>query len=502
MYDNSGESGFSNLGLNGGLSSPLVQMLMAPEIVPGEPPSYQLCKTIFAYHPLGATLAAAPVTQAQSQARQISVPDLGEARIVKQFTDTWDSLGGRNSLGRVSATDLIHNVMTQSRIYGIASLVIGERDGDPMNPLDINKVGEADLFFNVLDPLNTAGSLVLNQDPNSPDFLKARAVAVAGKEYHPSRTFVKMHEQALYIEWSPSAFGFVGRSIYQRALFPLKSYIQTMITDQLVAQKAGLLVAKMESPGSIIDQVMQTMFGFKRGQIKAGVTGQVLGIGVSEEIESLNLQNLDKAGEFARTNILKNIATAAGMPAAIVANETLTEGFGEGTEDAKMIARYLDYVRQDMAPLYAFIDRVVMRKAWTPEFYETMRTAYPEEYGRIPYETALYRWIELFKATWPNLLTEPDSEKTKTADVQLKAVVAIVEVLMPALDPEAKANLIAWVADNVNEKPELFAGKLDIDVDALQAFLEQNAAAAKEATEEAEIGEEEPTRPKPFSAAS
>ncbi|MGH7715520.1 MAG: anti-CBASS protein Acb1 family protein, partial [Vulcanimicrobiaceae bacterium] len=353
--------------------------------------------------------------------------------------------------------------------------------------------------FNVLDPLNTSGSLVMNQDPNSPDFLKPSGeIHVNGKPWHPSRLFVKMHEQPLYIEWSPSAFGFVGRSVYQRPLYALKTFLQSMITDQMVTRKAGLLVAKMESPGSAIDNVMQAFFGLKRSKIKEGVTNEVLQVGIEESIETLNMQNLDKAASFARTNVLKNVATACGMPASLIAQETLTEGFGEGTEDAKKEAGYLDYVRLDMQPSYDFVDRIVMRKAWTQEFYETLFPDYPE-YKTKPFHTSLHEWMRAFSATWPNLLVEPDSEKAKTQDVKMKAVIAMVEVLSPELDAQSEASLLAWAAENANEAKELFSGKLDIDTDALLEHLQ-----AKSVQPQSGVGEEEEKEPepRPFTIAS
>ncbi len=492
MYDSSTDAQ-TTISSAGQIGSALTSLLMAEDIDPGSPPAYELCKTIHAYHPLGAVLADAPITLAQSKAREIAIGVLGEARLIARFQDVWDSIG------KIGATVILHNQLKTSRIYGIASIAVGEVGKDPATPLDLTKIAEADLFFNVLDPLNTAGSLVLNQDPNSPEFLKPSggAMTIAGVKWHPSRLNVKMNEQPLYIEWSPSAFGFVGRSVYQRALYPLRTFVQSMITDQMVTQKAGLLVAKMATPGSFIDNVMQSMFGWKRSKIKAGATGQVLSIGIDEEIETLNMQNLDKAAEFARHNCIKNIATAAGMPASIIAQETLTEGFGEGTEDAKKEARYLDYIRQDAKAQYDFMDRIVMRKAWTEEFYESLKVDYPE-YRKIPFETALLDWIRAFSARWPNLLEEPDSEKSKTADVQFKAVVALLETLGPMLDPENKAKIVAWAAENANERPELFAAKLDIDEDKLREHLEAEGERMLEMGQGAE-GEREPTEPRPFS---
>ena len=488
-----GEQSNAGAGMGGGLGSALANLMMASDIVPGTAPGYELCKQIHSYHVLGPILTDAPITRAQSKPREISVPVLAEQQIVEQYNKTW------NELSSIGATIILHNLVKTSRIYGIATLAVGERGEQSSTPLNLAKIADADLFFNVLDPLNTAGSLVLNQDPNSPDFMKpSEAIEIGGRAWHPSRLFVKMNEQPIYIEWTGSAFGFVGRSIYQRALYPLKTFLQTMITDQMVVQKSGLLVAKMQTPGNFIDNVMQTMFGWKRGKLKEGSTGQVLQIGIGEEIETLNMQNLDKAFSAARTNVIKNIATACGMPASIIGQETLTEGFGEGSEDAKKEASYLEYLREDMQPAYAFLDRVVMRKAWTPEFYDTLKPLYPR---LKPYDTWLYECIHAFKTTWPNLLVEPDSEKSKTEDVKMKSVIAVAEAVAPMCDPETKAKIIAWVAENCNNCENLFTSKLDIDEAALAEWIEENADAMQESA--AAAAADKPSgRPRPFSAAS
>ena len=47
------------------------------------------------------------------------------------------------------------------------------------------------------------------------------------------------------------------------------------------------------------------------------------------------MQNVYAAGTYSRTNIIKDIASAAEMPAKLLDNETLVAGFGEGTEDCQ-----------------------------------------------------------------------------------------------------------------------------------------------------------------------
>lgn len=457
------DSGAALLTTQNVVPSTLMALLTAEDIQPGSAPSYELCKKIYAFHPLGAKMAEAPIEEAQSQERELSVPGAPEDELIQAFKEEW------RSIGREGADSIIRNHQALKRVYGIAALAVGAPNVPTDKPLPLERLHELDLYFNVLDPLNTAGSLVLNQDPNAPDFQKPQYIRVANQNYHSSRVVVAMNESPIYIEFTNSAFGFVGRSVYQRALYPLKSYIQTMITDNAVAEKAALLVAKMKSPGSVIDQRARSWFGVKRQAIKGAKTGNVVSIGIDEAIESIDLKNLKDAAEFSRNNILKNIATAAKMPAVMLDQETLTEGFGEGTEDAKRIARFVDRVRLEMDPVYRFMDNLVMHRAWSPVFYASIQSKY-SQYKDTPYETAFYQWKNAFRSVWPNLLVEPDSEKAKTDDVILKAAIGLTEVLMPVMDPENKAAVCMWLADVMNERKSLASTPLMLDEEAIASY--------------------------------
>ncbi|MHB1310536.1 MAG: anti-CBASS protein Acb1 family protein [Gemmatimonadaceae bacterium] len=444
------------LGVGSALSSDLMQLLNATDIQPGADPSYQLCKTIYTSHPLGSKMADAPINMAQSQDREISIPDGPEERLKEAFLRAW------KGVGVIGADAIIHNAMKTARIYGIASLAMGARGKPTDKELPRDKLHELDLYFNILDPLNTAGSLVMNQDPNAPDYQKPTPIRVGVQYYHPANTVVMLNEQPIYISWSNSAFGFVGRSVYQRALYPLKSFIQTMITDDLVAFKAGVIVAKMKAETSNANRRTFNMFSWKRQQVKTAQSGNVLGIGIDEAIESLNMQNLEQPFRLAREDILKNIATAANMPARLLDQETMVSGFGEGEEDAKQIARYIDRVRIEMQPLYAFFDEVAQRIAWSPDFYRDLQRD-DAAYRKVPYETAFNQWRNSFVAMWPNLLTEPESELILVEDVRFKSVVALLETVGPMLDPENRAQLVMWAAEEINARKKLFANELNID---------------------------------------
>ena len=443
----------------------LMQLLMADDIAPGSDPGYELCKIIYLYHPLGRKMTQTPISIAQSQARERVVQDAPN-EVMEAFDREWREL---------KADDVISNTMLLARIYGIGSvamIVDGENAGTPTDP---TTWWRKQISFNVFDPLNTAGSLVLNQVPTARDFNKPVSVRVNGVVYHPTRFEVIMNEVPIYLAYTGSAFGFVGRSVYQRALFPLKSFVRSMIADDMVAMKLGLLVAKRKAPGSTIDNVMLKVFNIGRAILKMAQTGQVLNIGVEDSIETLNMQNVDGAGNYSRTNIIKNIASAAEMPAKLVDNETLVSGFGEGTEDAKNIAKYVDGVRKDMDCLYAFFEKVCMYRAWNPELYKRVQAKYPEQWRGRSFTDAFSEWRNNYSAKWPSLLTEPASEAVKVDQIRAESTIALVQTLAPQLDPENKAVLIQWAADTLAENKQLFPHELNLDMDALQAYAEEHA---------------------------
>lgn len=474
---------------------------MCDEIAPGSEPSYQVCKTIYLFHPLGAKIAEAPVEMAQSQKREITIQNAPEERVKERFEEIWQKLG---------ADRQIFNVMKLARVYGVSSLAYGVKGKNTNEAIDLFTLPSEQLTFSVFDPLNTAGSLVLSQDPTSANFQTPGAITVDGNAYHGSRCCVVMNESPIYIAYTSSAFGYVGRSVYQRSLFPLKSFVQSMITDDMVTKKAGVLVAKMKMVGSVIDAMMSRVMGVKRALLKEAQTDNVISVSTEEDIQSLDLHNIDSSMTTARKNILENIAAASPMPSVLLNSQTFAQGFGEGTEDAKNVARYIDGIRESMATVYAFMDRLVQHVAWSPEFYAIIQQEFPEEYGKMDYKAAFMRWQNSFKAVWPNLLTEPDSEKVNVDKTKLESIVSVLETLLPQLDPHNKAVLLQWAVDNVNSSRMLFTTALDLDSDQLAEFIAEQQKKLDEAPEapegtdtktEASEKTSEPPAPKKLAAA-
>lgn len=461
----------------------LQQLLLAQDIQPGSQPSYELCKLIWRYHPLGGKIADAPIKLAQTKPRVTQV-DGAPTEVHDAYVEA----------SKAIATDYqVRCVAILKRVYGVSALLVvfkSEQDKPERwaEPLDPARFATEEFEFNHLDPLNASGSLVLNQDPNSILYQKpGQYITAGGRPHHMSRAVVQFNEQPVYIEYQSAAFGFSGVSCYQRALYPLKSFIQTMVTDDMVSRKAGIIVAAIRAGGSIVNQVMQAVAGVKRALLRIAATNNVISIEPDERIESINLEHVDKAMGAARSNIVKNISTAVPMPARILEDEALAQGFGEGTEDAKFIVNYADEVRKELEPWYAFCDMVAQRKAWTPEFFARMQELYPDEYGAMTFEQAFFAWRKGFKFEWPNLLTEPDSEKAKQDKAKLEGLVSLYTTLVADLDPENKSRMTQWLVNNANEYRHLFPEAIDLDLDLLLEWYKERQKRTDKQTDEAQF---------------
>lgn len=444
----------------GSCSPELLALLDSEDIQPGSTVGYQTCKTIYLFHPLGGKMVDRPIKMAMNEPRTVHIAQTYslEQRLRDAFEKEWKALKADQHIAAAARI---------ARIYGTSAIAMLVDNQNPAEALDYRTLYKHNISFNILDPLNTAGSIVLNQDPNAADFQKVDGIKVSGKPYHKSRCVVLQNEDPLYLAYNPAAFGFTGRSVYQRALFPLKSFIQTMRTDDMVAVKGGLLVTKIMGAGAVVNKVMQALGGIKRMMLKRGKTGEVLQIGEKDSIESIDLSNLEKPLDSARNHILANIAAAADMPAILLNSETFTKGFGEGTEDAKAVAVYVDDIRRWLDTVYEFFVRVCQYRAWSITFFQSLRADFPEL--KDTYSVYFASWINNFEYRWPSSLKEPESEKVKVDEMRFKAIVSMLEVLLPQLtaDPENRATFIKWACENANTNENLFPQRIDLDYDML-----------------------------------
>ena len=447
---------------NTGLGCGMGGFMGDQDISPGDPAGYALCKALWEYHPLASKLVEKPIRLALSKNRIVTVDCQPKEMLVDAFEKEARSLGVMSH---------VRDVMFIKRAYGAAAIIYGAEGIPTTDPIDPWRLADLKLYFNKLDPLNLSGSIVTNQDPNAPDFQKPNNyITAAGQPYHSSRSVTVFNGTPIYLSYQSSAFGYTGRSVFQRSLYPLRSFIQSMVTDDMVTFKAGLLIAKQKPAGSIVNRAMQSAAAIKRSFLRQGVTGNVLSIDSDEEISAIDLSNTDTAMTTARNNIIANIAAGADVPGILIKDEAFTQGFGEGTEDAKAIVQYVNGIREEMNSLFEFFDNIVMYRAWNKNFYESVKAAYPEIYANTSYEQAFFQWQSAFKVNWDSLIEEPDSDKVKVEETKLRGITEILRTIMPVVDSQNRALLIQWAESNINEMPDLFQSAMSLDTDLISDY--------------------------------
>lgn len=447
--------------LNTNLSSELCKILESDEIQPGTDVGYELCKLLWQYHPLGGKLVEKPITMAMCKPRLYNVETDPDERVVRQFEKVWK---------RMNMSERIKNLFFVSRCYGAAAIGVGSDGTACRDPLPTFGLQEEDVYINVWDPLNAAGSMVTDQNPNSRYFQQAnKTLKISGKQWHHSRTLKIFNGTPIYLEYQNSTFGFTGRSVFQRVLFPMKSYVGTMTANDLVSQKAGVMVAKTAQNGSVISGIMAAAAKAKREIVKIARTGGVINIGTGDDIESLNLQNIDKALNAARDNIISDIASGSDVPAVLIKEEAFSNGFGEGTEDSKAISQYVDGVRETIAPVMEYFEQLVQYIAWTEDFFTSLKSDYPEIITE-DYKTTFYQWRLEFTAKWQELVEEsPDKHRESDSKVVQQAV-AIFSSVSPQVDPSNRAILADWLSNVANSTKTYGDVPLIIDMGTLSKY--------------------------------
>lgn len=455
-------------------NSQLLKLLDARAIQPGSPASYELCKMLWNYHPLGGKLVEKPISMALCKPRSWNVKTDPDERVIRRFQEVWDKL---------NITEKIRDVFFTARCYGAAAIGIGTIDQDSETELDKALLTEENVFINIFDPLNVAGSMVTSQDPNSPSFQQADLfLLVSGKNWHPSRTIKVFNGSPVYLAYQSSSYGYTGRSVFLRSLYPLRSYLKTMEANETIADKIALIIAKMAQNSSVISGIMQKIGSIKRSFVKSGQNGNVLQIGKDDNIKSLDLNNVEGPLKIARDNIISDIASGSDIPAILIKEEAFAQGFSDGSEDSKAISQYIDGVRQAINPVMGYFEDLIQYIAWNEEFYESVKEEHPDVYTD-DYKTTFYQWKDEFTASWQELIDESPNERRDSDAKVIENAAKLFAILAPKLDPINVAKASDWLASISNSTETYKDNPLTLDLDALINY-QPTPEEAKESAEQ------------------
>jgi hypothetical protein len=195
----------------------------------------------------------------------------------------------------------------------------------------------------------------------------------------------------------------------------------------------------------------------------------VLSIGTKDDIESLNLQNVDKALSTARDNIISDIAAGSDVPAILIKEEAFSNGFGEGKEDSKAISQYVDGVRQVIEPVMDYFERLVRYIAWNEDFYTSLKNDYPDIITE-DYQTTFRMWEREFDADWQELVEESPDKRRESDSKVVQQAGALFSIMAPQLDPVNRAMAAEWLSSVTNATETYGDSPMLIDKEALSKY--------------------------------
>lgn len=234
----------------------------------------------------------------------------------------------------------------------------------------------------------------------------------------------------------------------------LAAFLVSMEVDALVLKKSGVLVAKTKPVGAAANRMSMWWQRKKASDVKRSLNGNVLAIETDEDISTLNMANTADAMTTARNNVISNIATALDAPAVILQNDVLTNGFGEGKEDSKVIAQFVERYRNEIEHIFEFMIPRIQELAWTEEWYASFVMANPA-YASISFQSATNYWRNNFEYVWPNYLTEPDSEKRKGEKDTFDSYMALFEKLQAGMKNPEKRRALAQAMVDLTQSDDL-----------------------------------------------
>lgn len=370
--------------------------------------SYQECKNIYRYWPLGKRIASQLPNFAMSAPREIIVKDAPSA-VIEQFNKTADS---------VNLDKQVRKCSIYARIYGLAAMFVACENVKSSDNLTQKDVINNRIVFNVLDPLNIS-SVRVEQDASSLFYQKVKQITINGNDTVGSkRATVVFNDIPLYLKFNPSTFSFSGASVYQNMTGLIKSWNRSIVSLERMATKAGSIIVKgkdrSHTSGLTLGAINKNLELIRNMQ-NDGIAN--IGEGEVEFFQLSGIQEVDSLINSLNTSLMMALSDT---PSAILLDKNLSNGFNDGSEDMKAIIMAVDNFRKlVLSPLYDFADPFIMYKAWDDEFVEQIKADYPNDYRGLSNVEIVQQWTKGFSFNWGNLYPEPEKDKIETNSARL-----------------------------------------------------------------------------------
>lgn len=360
--------------------------------------SYQQCIDIYTGWALGNRIITSLPNFALSVNRKISFGDYPK-EFIDRFNDTAEDLNVRNELKQ-----LCYNI----RIFGASSIFVNT-GSDFEQPLTAEHIRAAHTIrFIQATPLITSG-LQIDTNPLSLTYMQPISAKVGSSPVHLSRLIFANNNEPIYNEFTNSTFNYTGRSVFENMIDIIKYWNRSVIALQRIASKAGGVIVKHRG-GNIVTSFLVDSTNRFLSLIRNLSNDGVASINHGDDIELFNLNGVNEVSLILdKFNSIVQLALSD-TPTAILLDERLAKGFGNGEEDFKALLIAVESYRETtLKPLLKQLDKITIARAFDDDFLLEMQRQYAADIGAYTLEELRFELQRCFKYEWESLYPESEA---------------------------------------------------------------------------------------------
>lgn len=296
--------------------------------------SYKDCQNLYSYIPLAKRIVNLPVKIA-----------INNMNIKWGSEDEYKDEEGLKDIDINYLKTLCTDYISKVRLYGYSVLLplVGPED-NANKPLMKSEIYDKEIRYNILDPLNL--TVNIDNNPASYNFKRITSIRVNnGPVIHSNRALALNNRlNNLYLQYNNASYNYVGLSELQIA-FPLINLLATSITsmERQLLHSSIMVVEEEKGSTNVNTQAMSTQADLL-SQVKQD---SVVLLRNGLKLNQFQLNNFDSIGNVI-DKINNLISLSVDIPSALFCDETLSNGFGDGSNESQIVEMYLTDIRNSL----------------------------------------------------------------------------------------------------------------------------------------------------------
>lgn len=360
--------------------------------------TYQQCIDIYTGWALGNRIVTSLPNFALSVNRKISFGDYPK-EFIDRFNETAENLNLRNELKQ-----LCYNI----RIFGASALFVNTGN-DYAKPLTSDIIRTApNIRLIQATPLITSG-IKIDINPLSLTYMQPVLAMVNSTQVDLSRFIFVNNNEPIYQQFTESTFGYTGRSVFENMIDIIKYWNRSCIALQRIASKAGGVIVKHRG-GNIVTSFLVDSTNKFLNLIRNLSNDGVASINLGDDIELFNLNGTAEVSLILdKFNSIIQLALSD-TPTAILLDERLAKGFGNGEEDFKALLIAVESYRETtLKPILKRLDKIVLARAFDDDFLAQMQQKYSKDLSSLTFDELRLELERTFSYEWESLYPESEA---------------------------------------------------------------------------------------------